>query len=238
MVKKLDPINTYRSLRVNVKRLLGVEPSISIDHEADLEFHGNGGGGWKIVSGKLEPNSIVVDVGVGEDISFSLSLIRKYGCVVHGFDPTPRAKSYLAKLNNSNFIHHPFALGVNSGKKKFYLPIDERNVSGAINQAKHLKNDPICVPVKTLGAICKENGFQQIDLLKLDIESAEYDIIDSAGFEIQARLIKQLCIEFHHRWRGIGAARTDAAVSRLRRLGFKCVWVSRTTNEEYTFLRD
>lgn len=231
-------IDAYRYLRVVFKQLLGVEPAIRIDLNIDLEYHGDVGSGWKIASDRLKSDSVVIDVGIGENMSFSESLIRKYECVVYGFDPTPRAMQYVKGAGNRRFILQPAALGVKSGVAKFYLPSDERNVSGAIIYERHLKAEPIEVAMLSLEDICSMNGFDRIDLLKLDVEGAEYEIIESEAFGRKAEVIRQLCLEFHHRWPNIGRARTDAAVSRLRHLGFKCVWISRTSNEEYTFVRE
>lgn len=50
-----------------------------------------------------------MNIGLGEDISFSQSIIDKYGLVVHGFDPTPRSIKYINGLNQTNFILPAYA---------------------------------------------------------------------------------------------------------------------------------
>ena len=40
---------------------------------------------------KLDSNSIVYSIGIGEDISFDATLSAKYNCKVYMFDPTPRS---------------------------------------------------------------------------------------------------------------------------------------------------
>jgi len=37
--------------------------------------------------------AVVYSLGIGEDISFDLALIEKYGARVHAFDPTPKVNA-------------------------------------------------------------------------------------------------------------------------------------------------
>ncbi len=48
-------------------------------------------GGWQFISLDKQENINVISAGVGEDISFDVELINKYGCNVILIDPTPRA---------------------------------------------------------------------------------------------------------------------------------------------------
>ena len=54
-----------------------------------IEFVGSEYGGFPCCLDNLDKNSIVLDVGVGEDISFALSLHEKIGCKIELFDFTP-----------------------------------------------------------------------------------------------------------------------------------------------------
>src|SRR5688572_11902231 len=103
-----------RELRVLIKRQLGVEPRVVETVSIPLEFHGTADG-WKIQEGSLGPRSIVVDVGVGEDASFSESLIDRYGVTVNAFDPTPRAIAYARSLGNGQLRLFELGLGVTPG---------------------------------------------------------------------------------------------------------------------------
>jgi hypothetical protein len=71
----------------------------------------------------------------------------------------------------------------------------------------------------------------------MDIEGAEFDLLDSENFSKCAMYIDILCIEFHHRWRQFGVHRLRKAVDKLKSLGFECVWRNSETNEEFTFVR-
>lgn len=230
-------LNFYRRLRVKIKQLLGAEPILKVQLRPPQEYHGSVYGGWSVPLHILRPDSVIVDVGLGEDISFSASLINRYDCSVHGFDPTPRSIEYVTNAKISNLHLHKFGLSAKSGLAMFYLPNDEKHVSGSLKVADHIGKKQIEVELVDLDAVLKIIGSDHIDLLKLDIEGSEYEVFLSSCFARLAPNINILCVEFHHRWSSFGVKATDSAVRRLNELGFLCVWINETTNEEFTFIR-
>jgi FkbM family methyltransferase len=226
----------YRRARIATKRAIGTEPSVGVDVAIPLEFHGNDYCGWSIPKGALNARSVVVDVGLGEDISFSRSLIDRSGCIVHGFDPTPRAIHYIRRLAQPNFVLHEFGVSAEAGRATFYLPNNTDFVSGSLHRAGHLGESRIDVPLTGIRDVFGIVGSDRINLLKLDIEGSEYDLISSAAFLQCAERIDLLCVEFHHRWQEFGCDATLSAVATLKSLGYRCAWRSRTTNEEFLFV--
>jgi hypothetical protein len=89
--------------------------------------------------------------------------------------------------------------------------------------------------VRRLGTLAAMLGQSRVDLLKMDIEGAEYGVIDDLA--LQPLLPRQLLVEFHHRFPSIGIGRTRAAVATLRSLGYRLFHVS-PNGEEYAFLLD
>ncbi len=227
----------YRTARVKIRQLFGAEPYIPVKVKLQLEFHGNDYCGWAIPQNFLNSSSVIVDVGVGEDISFTQSLIEKYGCKAEGFDPTPRAAEFIAKLAPEQFSLHRYGLADRSGKAVFNLPTNQEFVSGSVVAAEHLEGQKIEVELVDFAGLLTKIGTDKIDILKIDIEGSEYDLLDSASFMENAGNVRAICIEFHHRWNEFGASKTDHAVKRLNQLGFRCAWSSVTTNEEFLFVR-
>ncbi len=72
-------------------------------------------------------------------------------------------------------------------------------------------------------------GHEQIDILKIDVEGAEYEVLDGLG-EVE-RLPTQVLVEFHHRFPGIGKQRTADSIEYLRKLGYQIFWISDTGRE-------
>ena len=170
-------------------------------------------------------------------MTFSESLIRKYGCHVYGFDPTPRSIEYVRKRLTPNWSLLEVGVAATGGEATFYLPNNTDHVSGSLISASHLGRQRITVPLIAIEAVPERIGTDKIDLLKIDIEGAEFDLLDAPGFSSATRHTKQICIEFHHRWQEFGKKRTAGAIKRLHALNFAVAWVS-ASNEEALFVRN
>src|SRR5262245_9088518 len=55
-------------------------------------------GGYVLPESLPQANWICYSGGIGEDASFELELISRYGCEVVGFDPTPRSVEYMRSI--------------------------------------------------------------------------------------------------------------------------------------------
>jgi hypothetical protein len=73
-----------------------------------------------------------------------------------------------------------------------------------------------------------------VDLLKMDIEGAEYPVIADIGEDDVE--VEQILIEFHHRFDGVGVAATSGAIATLNRNGYRIIAVA-PGGAEYTFLK-
>jgi ribosomal protein L25 (general stress protein Ctc) len=94
--------------------------------------------------------------------------------------------------------------------------------------------DAIEAPVRRMATLLRELGHDRLDLVKMDIEGAEYDVLP----ERLASGIRpwQLLVEFHHRWREIRPRQTRAVLRLLRRHGYRIADVS-PKGREITFVR-
>lgn len=193
---------------------------------------GSGDGRWFVHPDKLSSESTIYSIGVGYDISFDLDLIHKFGCKVHAFDPTTLSCEWLSRQKlPPEFIFHKIGLANFDGKATFSLP-PGHSVSFVIGESQG--SDQMCeAEVKTLPTIMKSLGHHQIDLLKVDIEGAEYDIIPDL---VKAPVIKQLLIEFHSRmFPDKGDSLTKDAIASLKQAGYQLFHVSRR-GLEYSFI--
>jgi FkbM family methyltransferase len=195
---------------------------------------GNQGARWCICPDGLSATSTVYSCGVGKDISFDLDLIRRFGVSVHAFDPTPECIAWIHKQSlPASFIFHDCGIAGFDGHSQFLPPESPKHVSHTIVQTAS-RGPGIVVPVHRLSTIMSTLGHEQVDLLKMDIEGAEYSVLDDllrCGIEV-----KQLLVEFHHRWPEIGVRKTKQAILALNRAGYKIFNVS-PGGEEYSFQR-
>lgn len=220
-----------RKLKKRIKLFIKSEYPFKTQLEVKHEWLGSLYGGFYIDTRHINNNSIVYSFGVGEDISFDTQLIRLTGCTVHGFDPTPKSINWI-KGNNElpcRFIFHDFGLDIMDRQSTFYLPKNKDYVSGSIVQNTNLENEGIRVSMKCIKSICKELGHTSIDVLKMDIEGSEYQVIP--GLISSGIAIKQLLVEFHHRFFEDGFRKNDEIIAKLNHAGFKIFAVSDTLDE-------
>lgn len=197
------------------------------------EWFGSEYGGFYVNKDHLNDNSIVYSFGIGEDISFDLQLIHRFNCKVFGFDPTPKAIDFVnSQQLPSLFFFNSYGIGKQTGMVKFYLPKNINHVSGSVVALSSL-NDlvPIDVHLKKFSDI--KLNHKVIDVLKIDIEGAEYDVIPSI-LESDI-IIKQILVEFHHRMFDNGAKLTRASIALLNNHGFELFAYS-DTMEELSFI--
>ena len=94
------------------------------------EQHGSKYGGWIICPNSIDENNIIYSFGIGTDISFELSLIKKYNTEVHSFDPTPKVIKWVKSQElPKQFILHEFGLAEYDGNIKFFPPDNPNYIS-------------------------------------------------------------------------------------------------------------
>ena len=227
-------------MKIVIKRFIKFLFNKDIFFKPDIQiskyFLGTSYGGWEIPKNFLRHNSKVYLFGIGEDISFDLSLSNEYGMEIHSFDPTPKSLKWIEKQNIPNNLKvHPIGLSDHDGEERFHLPKNKSfvSVSSVENSNTICKEDFLQLKVKRLSTIMKEIGNDSLDLLKMDIEGSEYRVIDNMiGENILPSI---LLVEFHHRFKNIGIKSTKETVKKLKNIGYKLYSVSRS-GEEFGFI--
>lgn len=225
----------FKNLGFYIRVLIGKEPYVRSDICLSSERVGSDYGGWSVVLSEINAKSIIYSFGVGEDVSFDVELINRFDLVVHAFDPTPKSIKWIAEQNmGSNFIMHNYGIASVDGYVDFNPPENLQHVSYTMLDRPSTSERAMSLPVKKLASIMAELGHKKIDILKLDVEGAEYDVID----DLYASKIYpgQILVEFHHRFPGVGAAKTKNAINRIKLMGYKLFCISKS-NEEYSFMR-
>jgi FkbM family methyltransferase len=146
----------------------------------DLRRLGNVYGGAWVPTAELEPGGICYSVGVGQDITFDLELIERYGMRVWGFDPTPRVIDWIATQDlPAQYTFLPYGIWDKDDVVKFYVPENPDHVSHSIDNIQET-DQYITGEVKRLSTAMRELGHTRIDLLKMNIEGAEGAVVDDA----------------------------------------------------------
>lgn len=201
---------------------------------ADWVELGSDYGGWPVVPARLPVNPLVYSFGVGDDISFDLAMIGRFGAVVHAFDPTPRSGQWIAGQTLPEAFHfHPLGIGGRDGSAEFFPPVEDGHVSFSNAPSAAQTGTPVVAEILSLGTIMARLGHQAIDVLKMDVEGFEYDAIEA----IAAGAVRpgHVLVEFHHGMYRASDEDTRAAVARLAAAGYRLFFVS-DTGREYGFV--
>lgn len=226
-------------IKSKIKRFI-LKASGGFDHlkegvKIDKRWYGNSYGGFYASPGFLNENSIIYSFGIGEDLSFDEAIIKSHNPFVFGFDPTPKSINWIKKQSlPAKFLFLEYGISNASGIIDFYLPKNDKHVSGSLIHQSNVDNQhSIKVKMKTISDITRELGHDKIDLLKMDIEGAEYQVLDNI---LNSNIpIDQILLEFHDRFFDDGKSKTVNAIEKLKRQGYEIFGVSDSL-EEISFI--
>lgn len=219
-------------LRLLAKHLAGRDLYLRPNIRSEVTYYGSRYGGWALPRDFVHAASLVYSFGIGEDASFDLALIRETGCLVHAFDPTPRSLRWAEReIQDGHFIVHPWALGAETGTLELWLPGDPEHVSASCRPSSEHSAARFVAECRSLPAVMTELGHEHVDVLKMDIEGAEYAVIDSLVAADTLDRIGCLLVEFHHWMEAFDRQETLDAIEGLRAKGFRILWVSETGHE-------
>jgi FkbM family methyltransferase len=201
-----------------------------------FEVLGTEYGAWPLL--KSTPvGAVVFSFGVGRDISFDLTAIEKFGCIVHAFDPTPKSNEWIQSQNTPGDFHfHPYGVAGRDGDAEFAPPQNSEHVSySATSAIKSVSRNAITVPVNRLSTLISKFSEAMPEVIKMDIEGFEYEVIrDMLTTSVRPQ---QFLVEFHHDLYGFTKSDTLVAVEALIKSGYQIFYVS-ASGREYGFCRD
>jgi FkbM family methyltransferase len=214
------------------------QPSINVSEETgpqkfQIKRFGDQDCGWDVIPGLLGKESVIYCVGCGENISFDMDLMKYLDFKLYAFDPTPKSLKYLRSLDLPVEYHiFKYGLAHYDGSAEFNPPVNPAHVSHTLCDRAATADRAITVPMKRLKTIMQELGHDRIDLLKMDIEGAEYAVIDDL---VKNKIpIGQICVEFHHFFDGNKIEHTLQTIIRLIQCGYMLYSVHHHT--DYCFV--
>ena len=233
--KRFEKTPGWQRKKRFLKRLTGKELRLRNDINIPVVKDG----GWWFSPESFNKDSIVYSLGVGDEIDFDLAIIEQYGVEVFAFDPTPSSIDMLDESKLPERFHfQPWAVTATDGSLQFYPRLKKdgtkSDVMFTMIPEEETKDDVIEVPAYSLSTITRKLGHDRIDVLKMDIEGAEYEVLD--GLLESPVKPTQLLVEFHHRFVENGLERTYDIISRLRDAGYQIFAISEI-GREISFLR-
>jgi FkbM family methyltransferase len=225
-----------RRIRRTINLAIGRDVHFPVTCHRPVRRHGSDSCGWDILPELVNADSVVYAFGIGKDISFDISLVESYGVRVHSFDPTPESIRWArGQRLPDQIVLHEYGVSDQDAVVSLYPPKKPQNISHTIVQRldkTESQGASIQAPMKRLTTIMSELNHQELDLLKMDVEGAEYQVIDDL-INSQIR-IGQLLIEFHHRMYDIPVISTKKSVQSLLDHGFRIFHVT-DGGREYSF---
>ncbi len=192
-------------------------------------------GGWWIDQKALAASPLLIDCGLGRDISFSTAFLSRFGGSVVGIDPNPQSLAYcrahsppgMHVVDKAFWTSSGQTLTFNMPREQQHLPAGADGISGSLVASHAYVEGGERLTVTTIGLkdILTQARREECDVLKLDVEGAEYDVLKSLSASGDLSKTKQLLVEFHHGATHYTAADTEATVALVKRAGFRLIHV-------------
>jgi FkbM family methyltransferase len=218
-IRKLRPAKVRRAVRRRgFEWRLGRLP---IEPGLEIVLLGTEYGGWLIPAEAVSAGQICYCIGTGNDVSFDLELIRRYGAVVRAVDPVEAYEPQVLSAvgDEPRFTFRRAAVTTRDGPVR--MQTHHEPGSGSLSAAGLYETDEwVEVAGRTIPSLMEEFGDDHIDLLKIDVEGTEYELVPTLDL---VRLgVKVFAIQLHTTGT-IGDALT--LIGDLRRQGFRLVAV-------------
>lgn len=217
---RLETLRTPWRARYALRRramLTALRLTVPLTEREHLERLGSDYGGWTIPTDLPAADWTCLCAGAGIDVSFDVELAKRFGARVITVDPTDEARENAAPHAELEF--EQAALWSADGELEMFVAADPAHRTLSSDDLQGTGRS-VRVPARGLA------GFPAAELVKLDIEGAEYEVLPHLGASTRV-----LCVELHPT-RGVRAA--VRAVRHLRARGFRLV---ARRGSDYTFVR-
>jgi FkbM family methyltransferase len=140
----------------------------------------------------LGPESTVLDVG-GFEGQFASDIVAMYGCRVEVFEPVPAFAEKIAQRFARNPLVTVHACGLSSGNGTVTLDLSGDASSHARGPAEHA----VTGELRAVEDVFAELGDRSLDLMKINIEGAEYDLLEHMVATGLIERVRDIQVQFH-----------------------------------------
>ena len=154
----------------------------------------------------LTPDSVVIDLGGYVGI-WANTIANKFNCTVHSFEAVER---YFSQINYNNVIAYQYAVTCETGTNYMHV-CDEGSAIETLSEYKKQNDSDRSyqnnvrshsnIPLEKINTIDINeilNKYNQVDLLKINIEGGEYDILERMCKTGTINKVQNLQIQFHN----------------------------------------
>lgn len=179
----------------------------------------------------INADSIVIDIGAYTG-DWAKHLLDRYNPTVYAFEPNPnifqvleRKKKHYPKLNP-----HPYGLG----SRNEILPMSMADLGSSFFEHDEKSPDTPWreAEIKSVRDVWKALDFQDVDLVKINIEGAEYELLEQMIDSDLMSSVRIFMIQFHE-WHP-GAYKRRRRIRRALRKTHKLDWDYHFVWEKWT----
>jgi FkbM family methyltransferase len=167
------------------------------------------------MSQAVSRGSVIIDLGANHG-GFCRSMIARFGCRCIAVEANPSLCASIPPDPLLTVVNA--AIAAESGMLPFHICGNDEASSLRRREREGIV-ETVLVPAMTLGELLDRYNLSTVDLLKVDIEGAEIEVLESFPDEL-VRRIPQITVEFHDFCDLIPRAAAVNIVDRFRRLGF------------------
>lgn len=207
-----------------------------------IRTSGNGGGllqlgmsgaPWVVRADLLPSDPLLLSAGLSDDIAFEDNFLSHFGhSKLIGYDPTPISLGVMDEVSKrypDRVQYRPHALGARNGTIDVLVERDSEGVPIYFYWSQPTNQTRGTLHKESIQVVGIQDAFEDIpgkipDIVKLDIEGAEYEIL--AEIAKSKYRPKQIMIEFHYRFQGRSLRETIRILSDLRKQGYILEWMS------------
>jgi FkbM family methyltransferase len=175
----------------------------------------------------LGAQSDVLDLGANYGL-FAKAITARFGCRCTAVEPSPEPFAAIAESPLISKVQA--AAAAKSGTMPFHIAVDSVFSSLSASPPNPIVQ-VIDVHALSLPDLFERVGARPLDLLKIDIEGAEIELLNTCPPSILQQ-IRQMSVEFHDHCGITPASEVDSTLAWLHSLGFFSVRMSRNGHHD------
>ena len=144
----------------------------------------------------IDSNSVVVDVGAYTG-SWAQHLVERYDPVIYAFEPNPRSFEQLKQKAENNPKLQPISYGLGDEDITVEFTLNGLGSSMCDERSGHSDMPRIMVDIAAIDRVWRDLQLGQVDLMKINIEGAEFPLLERM---IETDLLNRVgcfMIQFH-----------------------------------------
>lgn len=150
----------------------------------------------------LTPGTVCIDVGAQMGyLSLAMATSAQRQTVVHAFEPEDQnAARFLENMALNSItnvqLHREAVSNVEGTLQLFLSKTANAGTHSTLYNERTVTEESIQIPAITLDAFVRKHGLQRLDLIKVDVEGAEFEVLQGADHVLRTlrpRVILELC---------------------------------------------